>query len=808
MLISMRWLGRHVDLSGVDPGQLAEELTLSTAEVEGLEPFAPHLSQVVVGHVLERVPHPDADKLGVCRVDVGEGEPLQIVCGAPNVAGGQLVAVARIGTVLPGDFKIKKSKIRGVESFGMICSERELELSEEHDGIWVLPEGLPVGAPVAEALEVTDWVLEIDNKSLTHRPDLWGHRGVAREVAAILGRELRPLETGLPELGSGAAFPVEVLSPACSRYLGLAIDGVEQGASPLWMRMLLAAVGQRPLDLLVDLSNFVMLDLGQPNHAFDRSALDPAGIVVRAAEAGERMQTLDGVERALTVDDLLITSGGEAVALAGVMGGEGSKVQGSTGQLLLEVATFAPTLIRRTSTRLGLRTDSSARFEKALDPTLPLAAAGHFAQLLLQLQPQVRFPLALSDAGIWEDPAHELRVSADRVRTALGVADLKTERMVELLRSIEFGVEVEGETLTVAVPSNRATKDITLEVDVIEEIGRLFRYGNIPEQALEGVLVPPPADPRRALAEQARDLHAGGARFHEALTYSFQADDLLATLGLADLPHVSVINPVQEGVSRIRRSVAPSLLGLLEQNRRQRASVRLFELGKGYRPEDASERGEPREVHELVLVQCQAPGDGSLGSTAFEQLQAAVAELARGLCLPVRRFEALAESPEPWAHPVRRVGLRVGHGEGVLAGWVGGVDPEVAWGLGLEGELESDTAIACLSIDALLQVAPENDGYRPLSRFPGVKVDVAVVAPEAVTAAEVAAAIDQAGKGAVRDLELFDLFRGEQLGAGRRSLAYHVLLQAEGKTLSDGDAQKFLGRLGRLLEGLGAELRA
>ena len=807
MLISMRWLGRHVDLTGVDPQQLAEELTLSTAEVEGLEPFAPHLSAVVVGHV-GRAAH-DLQRLTLAHVHRADAQlvGVRVRHALEHVAGGQLVAVARIGTVLPGDFKIKKSKIRGVESFGMICSERELELSEEHDGIWVLPEGLSVGTPVAEALDVTDWVLEIDNKSLTHRPDLWGHRGVAREVAAILGRELLPLDTSLPELGDGAAFPVAVESAACSRYLGLAIDGVQAGASPLWMRMLLASVGQRPLDLLVDLSNFVMLDLGQPNHAFDRSALDPSGILVRPAAEGESMQTLDGVDRALTPEDLLITSGGRAVALAGVMGGEGSKVQGDTGALLLEVATFAPTPIRRTSTRLGLRTDSSARFEKSLDPTLPLAAAGHFARLLRSLQPGVTFPLALSDAGTWEDPAVELSVSADRVRTALGV-DLPTERMVELLRSIEFGVEVQGESMRVAVPSNRATKDITLEVDVIEEVGRLFRYGNIPEQPLEGVLVPPPADPRRRLVEGARDLLAGGARFHEAMTYSFQADGLLERLGLAERPHVAVINPVQEGVARIRRSVAPSVLGLLEQNRRQRGCVRLFEVGKGYRPEEANEAGEPREVHELVLALSQAPAGGALGTTAFEQVQAVVLELARGLGLPDRRFERLEQEPEPWAHPVRRVGVRLGAGEGVAVGWVAALDPEVAWSLGLEGELQSDTAVACLSVDALLEVEPENDGYEPLPRFPGIKVDVAIVAPEALSAADVAQAIEQAGKGAVKDLELFDLFRGEQVGEGRRSLAYPVLLQAEKKTLSDGDAQKFLGRLGRILEGLGAELRA
>ncbi|MHC4895112.1 MAG: YtpR family tRNA-binding protein, partial [Planctomycetota bacterium] len=259
MKISYRWLERHVDLSGVSAEELAKLITLHVAEVEGVEPFAPHLSSVTVGHVQSREQHPDADKLGVCSVDVGADEPLQIVCGAPNVAGGQRVAVATVGTVLPGDFKIKRSKIRGVESVGMICSLRELDLGDEHDGIWVLPGEPEVGQPVADALGVTDWILEVDNKSITHRPDLWGHRGFAREIAALLGRELKPLDTSLPAAGDGEPVPVSVETPGCPRYLALPIDGVRVESSPLWLKLLLLAVDQRPLDLLVDVSNFVML---------------------------------------------------------------------------------------------------------------------------------------------------------------------------------------------------------------------------------------------------------------------------------------------------------------------------------------------------------------------------------------------------------------------------------------------------------------------------------------------------------------------------------------------------------------------
>ncbi len=317
MLVSMRWLARHVALEDISPERLCDDLTLSTAEVEGLARFAPQLDDVVVGLVTRHETHPNAEKLSICSVDVARDQPLRVVCGAPNVAAGQKVAVARIGTRLPGDLKIKKSKIRGVVSEGMICSLRELDLGDEHDGIWVLPEDAPVGAAVSEALGVVDWIIEIDNKSLTHRPDLWGHRGIAREIAAIYERPLRPLDTTLPPTGQAACYPVTIETAGCSRYIGLPIDGVRPGPSPQWLRWLLLAVGQRPIDLLVDLSNFVMLDLGQPNHVFDRNRLarggGDRGVVVREARKGETIETLDGETRRLLSSDLLICAGEEPI---------------------------------------------------------------------------------------------------------------------------------------------------------------------------------------------------------------------------------------------------------------------------------------------------------------------------------------------------------------------------------------------------------------------------------------------------------------------------------------------------------------
>ncbi|HVS19513.1 MAG TPA: phenylalanine--tRNA ligase subunit beta [Planctomycetota bacterium] len=810
MKLSWRWLGRHVDLTGLTPQQVVEDLTLSVCEVEGLEPFAPALADVTVGHVVQREQHPDADKLSLCRVDVGAGEPLQIVCGAPNVRAGLKVAVAQVGTTLPGDLKIKKSKIRGVESHGMICSERELGLGDEHDGIWELPDDARVGAKVAEAVDVGDWVIEIDNKSLTHRPDLWGHRGMAAEVAALYGRSLKPLDTSLPASGDAQPWPVRIDSPAASRYVALPIDGARATKSPEWLRHLLLAVGQRPLDVLVDLSNFVMLDLGQPNHLFDRRRLSPEGIVVRAARAGETLTTLDGVERKLVESDLLICSGPEPVALAGVMGGAGSKVEGSTDALLFEAAAFAAAGVRRTSARLGLRSDASARFEKSLDPHLPLAAAGHFARLLRGLQPAVTLPAPATDVGDWSDPSLTLALSGARTRALLGV-DLSDERIADILTRLGFRVTPAVGGFAVRVPAARATKDVTVEQDLIEEVGRHFRYGNVPERALVAELAPQPRDAgwrRRMLARAVEDRLAGAARFHQVLSYSFVPDALLAALGLDGLPHVEVLNPAAEGLARMRRSVLPSLLARLATNRRLREDVRLFEVGKGYLPEHANERGEPREVHELGLVWCGTPREPArFDDTRVARLQGVLEDLLHSLQLPAPTWRAASAEERPaWAHPGRCALAQLAP-DAPSAVLLAPLDPALARALELEGELASEVACAVVSLDVLLDAPRAPATYRPAPVFPGAKVDVALALPAEVRAATAREAILRAGKGQAEGLELFDVYQGERLGNDRRSLAWHVTLQAPDRSPTDKDVAKFLDRLAREAEALGGELR-
>lgn len=818
MKASLRWISRHVDLSGLRPERIADDLTLSTAEVEGVERFAPALADVVVGHVLARDRHPDAEKLSLCRVDVGEGEPLAIVCGAANVAAGQKVAVAKVGTKLPGDLTIKKSKIRGVESLGMICSARELGVGDDHDGIWVLPTGATPGTPVVRALDLEDWVIEIDNKSLTHRPDLWCHRGLARELAAIYGLGLHAIELSLPEPGIGPAYPVTLESPVCSRYVALPIDGVRARRSPDWLRHLLLAVGQRPIDLFVDLSNFVMLDLGQPNHVFDRRRLDALaagrGIVVRNARPGESIRTLDGAERKTVPADLLVCAGDAPVALAGVMGGEESKVAEGSDRLLLEVATFEPTPIRRTSSRLALRTDSSARFEKSLDPHLPLAAAGHFARLLQAIEPDVRFPSKPTDVGTWQDPTRTIRLRCGRVRRALGKA-LDAAEIRGILERLDFVVTPtpaaapdEGEVFEVRVPSFRATKDITMEQDLVEEIGRIHRYGNIDEAPLTFAIAPPPRDERRRLVRQLQDRLAGGARFRETLSYSFIGDALLERLGESDRPHVRVVNPVHQGESRIRRNVAPSLLPALEANRRHHGDVRLFEIGKASEPEHANARGEPRERHYLALAWAGARPNAKSGrwdEARLGRLQAVIDDLAASLALAAGSWSDAGERPS-WAHPGRCLFLSL-PGAPHAAAVVAELEPGLAPTLGLAGDLDSEVVLAEVCLDAWLAAHRTASAYHPLPRFPGIKVDVAVAVAEATRAGDLIALVHAAGRSLVADVELFDLYRGKSVGEGRKSLAFHVLLQSDARTLTDQDEQKFLQRFEKLVADAGGELR-
>jgi phenylalanyl-tRNA synthetase beta chain len=803
MKLSHRWLSRHVDLTGIEPTQILADLTMSTAEIEGLERFGDGLEPLVVGHVRKREKHPDADKLSVCTVDLGAaGGVVQIVCGAPNVDAGQRVVVIQPGDTLPatggkGALKIKVGKIRGVESHGMICSESELGLSDEADGIFVLPSDAEIGARFVDVCAVQDWVFEIDNKSVNHRPDLWGHYGFARELAAIYGRELRPVGVpqALPEAGDAVDVVIEDRA-ACPRYCGLRVDGVDSGPSPNELRWMLQAVDQRAINLPVDLTNFVMLDLGQPMHAFDARHVGERPIRVRRAKDGERITTLDGQERALNSADLLICAGDEPEALAGVMGGQGTMVEAGTTSLFLESANFHATTIRRTSMRLGVRTDASTRFEKAQDPANAEVAVHHFLNLLQQHCPGAAAAGPLVDPAGFSYEPQPLLLRRDRLDLKLGVA-LEDEKVLEILTSLSFDVEATEDGFICTAPSFRATKDIAIEDDLIEEVGRMFRYDNIPEQPLVGAIEPPPHNEELFLARRMIEVSCLELGCNEVYNYSFVSDAVVEACGAKAQDYVRVSNPVAPEVTRMRRHVLPSLLATVEGNLRQHAEVRLVETGKGYHAEMKDEHGLPHEVRELALVFARRDG---AGPHPFGELREHVQHLLQRLGYPVELGRLWSGSDQPWVHPARAVAI---DRDGSPVGYVAHLNPWASKGLNLSRQV----AIATIDVRALHANGRAEPRYAPVPVYPGLPVDVALLVDAGAKVADVAGFLRATGRKLIRSVELFEVYRGEHVPDGKKSLNFTVTLGAADRTLSDKDESKFLDKVRKNADQISAELR-
>ena len=800
MKISLNWVGDYVDISDLSADKVAELLSLHTAEVEGVEHYGDSIADVVVGEVVECGPHPEADKLSLTQVAYGGEETVPVVCGASNVRKGLKVAFAPVGAVLPGDFKIKKAKLRGQVSMGMICSERELELSDEHAGILELADDAEIGQRLIAHLGIADSVLELDNKSLTHRPDLWGHYGFARELAAILDRPLKPMELSMDWPETAGDWSIELQdTDGCPRYGAVEVDlgGVPQ-PSPAWIQHRLKAVDQRPVNDVVDVTNYVLLDLGQPTHAFDAERLRGGRIVVRAAEAGERFTTLDEVQRELQEQDLVIADGERSVALAGVMGGLETEVTDATERILLESAVFHPTRIRRTAQRLALRSEASTRFEKSLDPAYADQATARFCRLLLDLRPQAKVLSAPKVEGQASAPDRQLELDAGRCAKLLGI-EMDAAAVTSSLSRLGFGVEGEGDRLQVQVPSWRASKDVTQAIDLVEEVGRLHGYDRIQPEPLNAPIQVPQQQPLRRLGHRMieRLVMVHGA--HETQSYSFLHREWAARLGLEEADFVGVRNPVQADVVLMRRDPVPALLLQARDNLKERASGRLCEVAKGYEPLP----GEPRERRWLCLLEWAEGEDGDDGQESlFGRLKGLAEDLFTVLGRPqLQARTGVADELPAWAHPVLHQSLHHGGEElAVLAR----IHPHLLHQLGFEHSIAG-----VLLVD--LEVAAARMGlarFQPPSRFPGIKVDVALALPEAVPYAEVEMALRRAGGKFLQELELFDVYRGSGLEEGHRSLAFRCLLQSPERTLSDKEERKFLKGAARVATELGGNLRS
>lgn len=798
MHLSLNWLNDHVDLSGIEPERIATELTLKSALIEGVTDQRAALEGVVVGEVIECGPHPGADRLTLCKVDAGVGSPASVVCGAPNVAAGQKIVFAPVGVRLPTGIKLKAAKIRGERSEGMICAEDELGLGPEHDGILVLPSDLESGMPIGEVADLADVLFEIDNKSVTHRPDLWGHRGFARELAAIFGRDLKPLLLDEALTAGDDGPPIE-LAPncACPLYAGLAIED-RPSRSPDWMRFRLIACGVRPVTLLVDLSNYVMLELGQPTHPFDRDRLAGDRICVRSASAGEIIETLDGERRELVEQDLLIADGERCVALAGIMGCANTEVSDETRRVFLESASFDPVVVRRTSSRLGLRSEALARFEKSLDPKLVEVALRRYAALLRPLRPQASIATHYRVAGRAAAPECVIPLSTEHVSRLLGMTVADAE-IVSTLESLGMAVE----TLTtgsfrVTVPSWRTTRDVSIPEDLIEEVGRLLGYDRVPSKTPVGALRLGERAPTMAVEDTLRDA-LGGLGFTEMIAYSMCADDVLSKAGVsADVVLPRLANPLQRDAARLRPSLVPGMLARLEAWLRHEPEASVLEVGRGY---GLGPDGQVQESHQLVaLVASRAAKD----SRDVVRELAGVAEAGLiALGMPPADLEACEPGADtPWFHPRRSARLIATEG-GRELGRLGAVAPGVLAAFDLKGS----AGLLVLDVDALAAQDAPGARYELVSRFPPARIDLALVLPYDLGVGRLAQAMRAAGPKVLRRVEAFDVYRGKPLGPDERSVAFHLVFQADDRTLTDEEVERARSRIVAAAEKLGARLR-
>ncbi|MHC4661500.1 MAG: phenylalanine--tRNA ligase subunit beta [Planctomycetota bacterium] len=806
MRISLNWINDYVDLSGYSPEDLALKFTMSTAEVDEVIRLGEGVKGVMTALCTEVRPHPNADKNRLAKVKFSESAPeVEVVCGAPNLEPGQKVVFAPVGAKVihpeTGEpFKLKKTKIRGVESAGMILAEDELGISDGHTVTIELDPETEIGVPVHDVLPLNDVVFEIDNKSITHRPDLWGHYGIAREFAAILERELKPLNTDYAE-GKADPIRVEILDfELCPRYCAIVLDGIRIGESNIKVKCRLSAAGMRPINNVVDATNYVMLELGQPLHAFDSTFLSGNAIIVRRAKKGETITTLhEGKSTDLPLEDdmLMIADAEKPIAVAGVVGGKNSGILETSTRMVLESANFHPTSVRKTAQRLKLRTEASMRFEKSLDPRNALDGIGRFVNILSELNPGLVVESKLYNVCKLPPPPKPIVITQETCNRLIG-KELPADEITSSLTRLGFGVKSGSGKYEVTVPSWRATKDISIPEDLIEELGRMHGYDNVTPEAPMVTLSPPPQSPIRHLTRKLRRMLAYGLGLTETLNYSFDSTPVLEAIGFIPDNRIFLRNPITVDQEALRVSLVPNLLRNVATNAHRESEFGIFEFGKvyGLRPDAKPGDLQDEKLHlGIMLFSRDEEKD------IFPDTHGIVERLAE--FLHARKLKTGAGDPPdyPWIHPKRS--LRVLIGETAI-GYISEIHPQTRIAM----EIGGTCAVAVIDVDALISKYDYKSDYEQIPKYPGVTLDVAVVVDENVSWSEIESTVRSAGGKYFRKIKFFDLYRGDKIGTGKKSVAFSVLFRSDTSTLKMESAEKARDAIIHTLEQkMGAAIR-
>ncbi|MEK7084259.1 MAG: phenylalanine--tRNA ligase subunit beta [Patescibacteria group bacterium] len=860
MFISKNWLEQFISLPpSLSPESIAEKLKLSTVEVEGIDTQGELLDHVVVGKVISCEKHPNADRLKVCAVDVGDdglqttdyrlqktvvrrprhsdgqassvGRTVQLVCGGSNVRDGMYVAVALPGAKVrwhgEGEpVALEKTTIRGVESYGMICASDEIGLGEmfskkEEKEILNIADcrlqiadlNTIVGKPLAEVLGLNDVIFEIDHKSLSNRPDLWGHYGMAREIAALFKGKLKPYKPSKIKPGKEIKLSADVREKKlCPRYMAVAMEGITIAPSPQWMQVRLRSAGVRPINNIVDITNYVMMELGQPTHAFDAEKIgrqttddrrqtssspssvvrSPLGIVVRRAKAGERIMTLDGKERVLTTETLVIADADKPMAIAGVMGGSETEITGATTTVLFESANFDAAIVRTMSQTLGLRTEGSARWEKSQDPVNAELGLRRLVELTLQLCPSARVASNVIDVFPKKPQRKTIILPLDAVHQKLGAA-VPMARVKDILSRLGFGVRLNGKKFSVTVPTWRATKDISIPEDIVEEIIRIYGYDKVSPTLPTFPMAPPHEDRLRIVERRLRESLAYVSGFTEVYNYSFVSPEWLARLGVDASMYLALEKPLAKDRPLIRRSLIPNILENVEMNLHRFPAVKLFEIGRVFLGEehgDVAKHGMkeflPKQINRLGIVYAQQGVE-----TPFFDVSSAIRGACDALGIAVVFEKQTPADDAPFLHPGRFAQILI---NGTTIGKIGELHPVTRGRLGIDVPV----AIAELDLSDAWFSGLGHASYTPVPSFPYVERDIAFFVDKKVPHADVERAM-KSSHSLVRQVELFDVYDGQGIEAGKKSMAYHISYGRDDRTLSSGEVDEAHGVLAKLL---------
>ncbi len=785
MFLSMNWLSDFVDFEGLDKLELIHRFSLSTAEVENEIFFkGSDISGIVVAEIKEVADHPESKKLHLLKVDAGDAELTDVVCGAPNVRVGMKTAFAKVGAKI-GEIEITPRKLAGYTSCGMCCSEKEIGISDDNSGIMDITDDVANGTDIKEVYEIDDIIFEVDNKSLTNRPDLWGHYGIAREFAALAGRPLKPLDVvDLKKYDSLPKIDMKIEDPLCQRYSCLQVENITKNVSPVNMRIRLFYCGMRDINLLADLTNYLMLEMGQPMHAFDSRKVEK--LRIKRFDTPFTFTTLDGVDRNIDENTLMICNGDTPVAIAGIMGGLDSEIVEDTTRLTLESATFNAVSIRKSTVRLSHRTDASMRYEKCLDPAMTVPAVARFVKLLTDIDSGVEVVSSLTDEEAFK--YDEVTLSFDKafVDRYTGI-EISNDTIVNTLESLGFGVELQGNDFTVKVPSWRATKDVTIKADIIEEITRIYGYDNFDIHTTETPLYPVRPDAEKTVEDKIKDILVKRFSLHEAHSYVWMYYDECKALGIDIEDNVKLVNATNPNIEVIRSSIIPTQLCQVKLNNTYAPDFGIFEVGRVV--EGLREDGLCNERKKLAITLFSKT---KTMETLYFELRDILATVTGDIKHSTLSYEAI-EADHCYEHPKNLNAIML---DGKNIGEIGIVHPVVS----KKVDKKANIVFAEIDVTDFANAKEEAILYEEPSRFPGIEIDLSFVSEKFAPIGE---AVKNSNCSLIKGTEVVDIYRDEN----GKSITVRIYFAHPEKTLTREEVMNVVNSIISDLENKGIELK-